>query len=452
MRPIGFLLTIFLFASPAIFSQESSASTANQRYINTIRYGTETEIANLIQTLKNENDASLDSELLNLAVTAKNKNILTGILNFFADRQKKGLEDRAMALIQERDYEANETIYAAIDYLGKVNAIQSVSTLTELINSGEARFLNNAIRALGRVGKGDENAADEAAEFLTNYYRDGNPSSENEREIIVALGETGSSSGVEFLSGIASNTDTRMVLRMAALDSLGKIGDPAGLRAIIDAVSTTDPNVRASAIGALGPFSGEETDRAILEGLRDSYYRTRIGAAQAAGKRKMEAAVPFLSFRAENDDVPTAKDEAIKALGAIWNSEAVSTLDSLFFDRKLSDRVRLLAGEMLLTNDAAAYSARAIVEMEDARTRNQTALYNGFLRILSPGVSRDLETIARRFLTSGSVIEKSYALDIAVNNNFVSLEPEIRACLDDRRNNASLIRKAQMTLEKLGFE
>jgi hypothetical protein len=73
------------------------------------------------------------------------------------------------------------------------------------------------------------------------------------------------------------------------------------------------------------------------------------------------------------------------------------------------------------------------------------------LRILSPGISNDLEALARRFLASGTVIEKSYALDIAVNNNFTSLEEGIRSCLDIRRNGESLARKAQSTLERLGL-
>jgi hypothetical protein len=238
---------------------------------------------------------------------------------------------------------------------------------------------------------------------------------------------------------------------MAALDALGKIGDPDGLDAIIEAVSTNDPNVRSTAIAALGPFSGEAAEMAILEGFRDSYYRTRIGAAQAAGQRKLEAAVPYLRYRAENDDVPNVKDEAIKALGAIWNSEAITVLETLFSERKNSDRVRILAGEMLLVNDAALYTARTIVELDDAKTRNQTALYNGFLRILGSGISRDLEALASRFFATGTVIEKSYALDIAVNNNFTSLEEDIRNCLDERRNGASLARKARTTLEKLGL-
>ena len=424
----------------------------NVRQMNILQYGTETEIAALIQTLRNEKDPSLDDALMELAETSKNKTIISGILVFFGEREKKGLEDRAMRVIRERDFEANETVLAAVDYLGRVNAAPAIDTLRELIISAEVRFLNNAIRAMGRAGRGDPEAGDKAAQFLLDQFTNEIHTSDNQREIVVAIGETGSSQGVVFLSNMVKNNDERPVLRMAALDALGKIADPAGLDAVIEAVTADDPNVRSSAIAALGPFSGEAADRAILEGFRDSYYRTRIGAAQAAGKRGMETAVPYLRFRAENDEVAVVKDEAIKALGAIWNDEARIVLESLFFDRKIADRVRILAGEMLLLNDAPFYTGRAIAELDDSKTRNQTALYNGILRILGPGVAVDLESLARRFLVSGTIVEKSYALDMAVNNNFLSLEAEIRSCLDERRNGAGLARKAQTTLEKLGLD
>ncbi|GHU64834.1 PBS lyase [Spirochaetia bacterium] len=443
------ILILIVLVCPLAISQESQE--ANEKQINILRYGTETEIANLIQVLKTNKDSSLDSELITLTNTSKNKTILTGIFTFFGDMEKPGLEARAIRVIAERDDEANETVLAAVNYLGRVKSVDAVESLEELINSSESRFLNAAIRALGRVGK-DGEGADNTALYLLDYYTERNPNNEDQREIIVALGETGSKEVVTFLSDIIKDTEERAVLRMAALESLSKIGDPEGLPAIIEAVSSTDPNVRSTAIAALGPFDGEEADKAILDGFRDSYYRTRIGAAQAAGKRRLEAAVPYLKFRAENDDVPNAKDEAIRALGAIGNSEAITILDTLFAERKNSDRVRILAGEMLLKNDAVNYTTKIITELDDSKNRKQTALYNGFLRILGPSRAPSLEVLVKRFLASGTIIEKSYALDMILNNEFKDLAPDMRLLLDEKKSNASLARKARTTLEKLGLE
>jgi hypothetical protein len=97
---------------------------------------------------------------------------------------------------------------------------------------------------------------------------------------------------------------------------------------------------------------------------------------------------------------------------------------------------------------------KLIAELDDAKTRNQTNLYNGFLKITGETVlSGDkslMEDITRRFLRSGTIVEKSYGLDMAVNNSLTSLSPEITAVTKDR--NDSLARKAQRTAERLGIE
>ena len=430
----------------------------DEKKLNTLRYGTETEIANLIQTLKSDKDNSLDEELIKLIETSKNKNVLTGILSFFADKEKSGLEERAARIIRERDNEAGETVLAAVNYIGMLKSHESSSVLMEMIDSEESRYLNPAIRALGKAGSGGRDNQNEITDFLLDYYKNNNPNNENQREIIVALGETRSPAAVSFLSGIINNNDERPVLKMAALDALSKIGDIDGLEAIIAAVTSADPNVRSSAIAALGPFPGEEAEKAILDGFRDSYFRTRIGAAQAAGKRGMAEAVQFLRYRAENDDVPAVRDEAIKALGEIsgsnssGRSEALNILNAIFSERKNSDRIRILASEMLIKVDSAACAPKVIIELDDAKQKNQNALYNGFLRTLGPAVSTAMEGLARRFLASGSVTEKHYALDFILNNEFKNMAADVRLLLDEKKNGASLSRKAGVTLDKLGLE
>jgi DNA-directed RNA polymerase beta' subunit len=62
-----------------------------------------------------------------------------------------------------------------------------------------------------------------------------------------------------------------------------------------------------------------------------------------------------------------------------------------------------------------------------------------------------LEDLARRLITAGGVIERSLALDLILNNEFRSLEDDVRTLLDERRNGASIARKARSTLERLGF-
>jgi HEAT repeat protein len=425
----------------------AAENTVESARLATIRYGTETEIAALIQTLKNEGADYLDDELTALVENTRNQQILSGVFTFFGDRGKTGLEDRAIRAIEERDDEANETVLAAADYLGKAKAGKGAEALMDLLNSQERRFLGTAFRALGRAGGADNDMADKTADYLIDYYTNREPGDENRREIITAVGAAGSTRGVSFLTQIAGNNEERAVLRIAALDALAKIGDTEGLNAVVASISSTDPNVRSSAVAALGPFSGEVVDNAILEAFRDSYYRTRIAAAQASRERKFEKAIPYLRYRAERDEVPAVKDEAIRALGAIGNEETLSILNGLFSERKNSDRVRIVSAEMLMRSDPGKYLSPLIIELDEAKTKNQPPLYNGLLKIAGESKTEKLEDITRRFLTSGGIIEKSYALDMAANNGFRGLVEEVRILTTDK--NTSLARKAQRTLETL---
>jgi hypothetical protein len=328
----------------------------------------------------------------------------------------------------------------------------------ELLGTQERRFMNSAFRALGKASSSDSQLADETAEYLVDYYSNKEPGDDNRREVITSLGTTGSEKGVHLLIDIVSNTDERVPLRIAALDSLSKLGSVSGqdgLEAILACVSTNDPNVRSAAVAALGPFSGEDVDNVILDAFRDSYYRTRAAAAHASRERRLAAAVPYLKFRAEHDEVPNIRDDSIRALGAIANDEAVGILEGLFLERKNSDRVRLVSGEMLMKNAAVNgnYFNRLVIEMDEAKRKNQTALYNGFLKIagetkLGSG-SQDMENIARRLL-SGGVIERLYGLDMAANNGLTGLASEVKAQLNEK--NESIARKARQTAEKLGVE
>jgi HEAT repeat protein len=450
------LFVLLFFPGFGVFSQSAPASdpapgkSLEVQQVETLRYGTENEIAALIQTLKNEKAFYLDNELAILVQSTKNRIILSGVFIFFGDRGKEGLEERAIRAVKERDDEAAETVLAALDYLGKVKARDAIGPLRDVIDREEQRFMGNAIRALGLAGKSPVETADNTAEYLMDFYINRNPGDDSRREIVAALGELGSREGISFLAEIAVSDDERLSLRMTALDSLAKIGAPEGLQPVLTALVSPDPNVRSSAIAALGPFSGPGVEAAILEAFRDSYYRTRISAAKAAGERKLIEAIPYLRYRAEKDEVPAVKDEAVRALGAIGNGETALILADLFMERKNSDRIRLLSAEMLIRNDADEYAGKVILELDEAKAKNQTALYNGLLRVLGIARTRIVEDLAQRFLASGGVVEKSYALDMIVNNEFRGLAEEVEGLTGEK--NSTLARKAQDTLQNLGME
>ena len=448
----------FIFITIPAYSQDEaigqpSASTRDQtetRQFNTIRFGTETEIAALIQTLRSDGADHLDDEIITLVGNTRNRSILGGAFSFFGDREKSGLEDRAIRAIEEWDEEESETVLSAITYLGRVRAATAAPVLKDLLDANERRFMNAAFRALGRVSGSGSGNSDEVALFLIDYYENLDPPDEFRRDMIDAMGSAGSSIAVPLLADIATNSEARPVLRMAALESLAAIGDPGGLEAVLANVSAADPNIRSTAVTALGPFSGSEVDAAILDAFRDSFFRTRVAAAQASRRRQLAAAVPYLQFRAERDDVPSVREESIRALGAIANSEAVEALDNFFTERRTNQSVRIISAEMLMEIAPERFLESLIVEIDEAKQRNLTALYNGLLRVLGLTKTGNMEAITRRLMQDRGVMERSIALDMAANNNLAGLAEDIRVLTEDR--NEALARKARRTMETLGIQ
>ena len=468
--PLVFLLFMI---TPAGADEEESPREAPARSImeqqlDILYYGTSTEITALIQTLRNERASYLDEDLIRAvnSDSITNRNVLRMLFDFFRETEKPGLEDRAIRAIVDRDYEAVDVVSSAVNYLGTVRASGAIEPLTDLVSNRESRFLSSAIQALGRAargpaGQGSGAQADEVALFLLDFYEN-HRTDENRNIIVTALGDTGSRESVSFLAEIINNDDEAQSLRISALGAIARIqtmGDIPGTEAVdavIEAVFSRESAVRAAAVTALGPFSGDAVDNAILDAIRDDEWSVRRGAAQAAGQRRLVRAVPLLRQRAENDADPQVRILAIQALGAIDSAEAVEILDSLFTNRRNNDRVRLTAAEMLVRHHGNEYVPKVIVEMEEARRTeadpNRNPLYNGFLLILSTARSSSLESIARRFIEGGGVIERLYGLDMVMTNEFRGLADGVRALLDEQRYGLNTSRRAQRTLESMGLE
>jgi HEAT repeat protein len=445
-------VSLFVLSASGAWADES------QDRLDVIHYGTETEIAALIESLKKDTaytDDKLDAELVRLARTTKNKKIITGVFSLFGGKEKDGLGDTALAIIENRADETPDIVTAAIEYVGKIQPPKAAAVLREVINDGASDFLGPAIRALGGVagsgagGSGNAGSSvDEITDFLIDLYTNHDPGAGTDGTIVTALGETKSKKAVPFLVDLVQDGEQSGSLRIAALEALAKIGDGAALDVILGALSATEPAVRTAAVAALSPFSGSRVNDAIIESFRDSVFRIRAVTAKTAGERKLAAAIPYLKYRAEKDEARIVREESIRALGAIDTNAAHSALENLFSEPKNPDYVRIMAAEMLLNNNADAYVQRVIDAMDDAQKTRKTTLYNRFLRLLSNAKSDKLKSLAERFFASGSAVEKSAALDIVRTNRFTALTEAVRSLMD-KKNGAALATKAQSVLENL---
>ena len=434
-------LPVLLFLALAAAAPAAEDEAAQRE---TLKYGTDNEITELIKTLKKENADYLDKDLAELAGETKNPIIKSQIMTFFAEREKKGLEKEAVLLVENREDVDSANVLSAVEYLGRVHYAGAQDALRTLLEGGEERYMGAAIKAIGSAV--DDKNAGETAEYLINYYENKNPPEQYQQAVILALGETGSKKAAAFLTGIVTGNE-RAGLTMPALLALGKVAGDDAVEVIAGAASSKDPNVRASAVEALGSFSGGNVESALLDAFRDSYYKSRLAAVKAAGKRKLKDAIPYLKFRAEKDEVPAVREEALRSLAAIGTSECARIIETIFTDKKSPDRLKSLAAQSLIEMDADAYAEKVMLSLDEAKRLNQKQLYAGLMAALAKAKTSRVKPLVGRLFASKDAVDKAYALELTALNRFDAFRAEVDYLATGE--NSGLSRKAKEVLAAL---
>ena len=353
-----------------------------------------------------------------MAHETKNTVIKSQVIAFFAEREKKGLEDEAVYLIENREDVDSANVMSAIEYLGKIKYTTAQPSLRALLDDGEDRWTAVTVKAIGSAS--DESNAAEVAQYLVGYYETKNPPEQIQHELIAALGETHSGGAAVFLADLINNTE-RPALAVAAI---------------------------SNAVEALGAFQGEDVDKALLDAFRDSYYKTRLAAIKASGARKFTDAVPYLKFRAEKDEVPAVREEAVRSLGAIGSPEAADILNTLFEDKKIPDRLRGAIAQMLVKINADTYAEKLVIKLQEAKRLNQKQLYNSLITALSKAKTAKLKEFTGTLFASKEAVDKALALELTGLNGFSEFTGDVQRLAGEGGSGLAL--KAKEILNKLG--
>jgi len=114
-------------------------------------------------------------------------------------------------------------------------------------------------------------------------------------------------------------------VRRAAVEALGKTGEPQALLALIQALRDKDEDVRQAAAWALGKLGDRQAVPALLEVLKNWDWQVRRAAAWALGEIGDPQAVPAL-IEALRDKDWLVREAAEEALGKIGEPQALLAL------------------------------------------------------------------------------------------------------------------------------
>lgn len=148
------------------------------------------------------------------------------------------------------------------------------------------------------------------------------PADPRQVAILDALGDIGDPAGVKAIVEAAQNGSWG--LRLAAIRILGRIGDASAVPVLV-AAAAEGGELAQTAAESLIQLPGTDVDPAIVEALRSAQGSVRVALLQAAGDRLVTAALPIAIADMDSSD-PAIRSAAIGAVGMLVPLEQLDVL------------------------------------------------------------------------------------------------------------------------------
>ncbi len=430
---------------------QGGAADSNTKSIHEVRkqtllYGIDSQVIELLKTLTQDRDGSLGSEAKQVLEQTPNPDLrqaaveyLTAVKDWSATSfAEKMLSDR----IQSGATGNGAVIISAIRYLTAAKDTQAVPEIEKLLQDENESVAYEAVAAIGKLGGGSQASA------LLADLKDPQFSSKLKPQIILSLGELKSKEAVPELTNILKNQDEDATMRRYACDALGKIGDPSSISAIKEAFSDKDTYLRAYAVAALANFKGSEVDSLLTGALKDSFWRVRVNAAKSLGEKKVASAVPILEYKARYDPEAVVQRAALTALGEIGDAKAIDFLRTTFSNSLVNPALRTVAADELISKDLNGSLTEIEKFLQSEWNNPVSPLFDHVCKQLSQAESPRLEPLFERFLSNPNLNIQIYGLRGIRDNGFKDLLKKVEA-FDDPKKNVSVRAAAESAISKL---
>jgi HEAT repeat protein len=415
----------------------------HERRLDVLRYGIETQVTELITTLGAEKNKAYADDLLPVFDSSTSPKLRSVILDYYGGLELDTAVSRAAAIIDGRDETADFLVGAAFSYLLGLKSDAVVDQARRIIEDDERKYLTAAIKILGATGK------DNDVEILRGLYASASTEAGIKQEILLAFGKMRALSSFELLASIASADDAGKIERMYACTALGDLGDSRAVPVLINASVVTDPNIRASALGALQNFDDKAADNAILQGLRDQHVIPRLAAVKAVDKRQLKAAIPFLEFRIKSDPERSIKDASIEVLASMGGKDGIDFLSSYLEDTRSPLAHRASAFVAILTHGDSGDLERSMVVFRQSAAEKDKAVFTALARASMASSAPQAVHAARFLLSNNDHLIRLGAVAWAERNKASELLPELKSMAESDPVE-SLRKRVSVTIERIG--
>lgn len=406
---------------------------------NTIKFGIPSEISSLIDELTSGDDPRFTDEIYELFQVTQNAVIQQKVLEYFTKLEDPCVEDFAVELLNDPYDSRKDVVHAAFIYIQKVHTKEAIPAVLTLLESENESYFNDSLATIGEIGEAEE------AVFLAEYLDREDLSDAQRQSLMRTLGKLHAVETYDKIVEILENEDENSFVRMYAAESLGFMEKDEAVPVLVNAFTSADPNLRQYAVKGLSHFPKVvEAQATIIQAVRDEHWKVRQEAIKACQELELKEAVPYLTYRAENDKERVIKEAAIVCLSKL-NSSAADNFLKEMLDKKIADNIKIKVVQVLLEADHGEKEILELAEkcVDDVKYKN---LCKGIGKELSKHSRHSFAGICQKYLESKDSDIVALGLDMYKNCKMGAVEPQLRLIAEDKKANSTNRNRAKKFL------
>lgn len=311
----------------------------------TIKYGIESDILTLFDTLMKNDDPRFMEEAYDLFQVTQNETVKKKLLAYFSKMEDPCLEDYAVTMLNDPYDESDSLVTEVFKYTAAVKCKDALPAVMELLQSDNETYFNNALTTAGEIGGEPE------AKVIAGFLDREDLSVPQRQNVVKVLGKLKAKETVPELTTLAQDTDETSFTRAYAAQALGEIGVQDSLKVLESLFGDPDPIVRQYVISGIKHYPKSSVQNTIIQGIKDGHYRVRLEAIKAADSLKIADAVPYLVYRAKHDPEGVVKEACYPVIAKLNTSEGNEYLSSVLKDKKASDSTKAKVCDALFEAD-----------------------------------------------------------------------------------------------------
>lgn len=425
--------------------QEGEVRSNVDEWRDTLLYGINSEIVDLIPTLTENREDALIDEILQVFESTQDSDVITQSVRYLESFEIEAGQTRAEAIVQDPFGRPDETLIAVMGYLATIEA-----TLDEETNEAILEIIDDRRGAPATSGVGLLSATGYPTEKLIELYREGDMSDEVRGRILVELGNRDEPEVFTFIQEIITeDEEATTTLQRYAIDTLGKLGDERGLPTIIRQFDSDDAMTRAYATNALTAFDTPEANEALIGALRDEFWRVRVAALETIAERGMNDALPAVMYKARRDPERRVRLEAIETLAALDVAEGWELMEEMVLSTATGVEIRSAIIDKLLRERPRQSRDTVLQLVEREWDIPNSRILDVIGRVVSQTTDQSVEPFVSRLLDHPNFLIQIYAIRGIGTSQLMSLR-EIANDRAGERNHRAVRSAALQALDDLG--